>query len=252
MVDFVGQDAKEIVEQAVRKLITAEHYRAGSIVSLPVKYPSGATVVLEITLQAGRCFISDRGGAHEEADLYGSLRYFKAEASRIAERASIRFDGRDMFVAEVPVDRLHGAMIVVANCSAEAAMVASFKAADRADKDARDELYSRLLSIFRDRSVQRDAEVVGASNHKWRVSVVVSDRHGRAFFEPVTHHYVSVVSVAAKFHDFASIERAPPRFSVVRSRNDLGDFFGVVAAASTKVIPITATDEQFGQLLEAA
>lgn len=120
MVEIIGDTISGDVDAAVRRLVNAQHFRAGSIVSMPVIYPSGASVVLEITMQKDRCFVTDRGGASQEAELFGATRYFKSEAERVALSSGIHFDGRDMFVAEVPRESLHGAMTVVANASAEA------------------------------------------------------------------------------------------------------------------------------------
>lgn len=252
MIDFITHNIGNDVDEAVRRLVATEHFRGGSIISMPVTYPSGSTVVLEITGQNNRWFVSDRGGGFQECELFGSARYFRAEAERVAAHAGIRFDGRDMFVAEVPANTLHGALIVVANCSAEAARVTTLKAAVRDESDSRQELYERLSSIYKNKDVQKDAELIGTSNHKWRISVLVKDQRSRAFFEPVAHHYVSVVGTAAKFHDFVRVDNPPERIAVIKSRADLADFYGVISGASSKVIESTASNEEFSHLLEAA
>jgi hypothetical protein len=232
--------------------VNVEHFFAGSIVSMPIKYPSGATVVLEITGQDGRCLVCDRGGGFQEAELFGASRYFKTEAQRVADRAGIRFDGRDMFVAQVSKHVLRGAMISVANCSAEATNAAAMRLAQRADRDATDDLYLRLASLYRTRDVQKDPEFQGATT-KWRVSVAVLGLLRRpAFFEPVNGAYISAVGTAAKFNDFAGTENPPDRFGVIKSPEDLGNFYGLVARASTKLLPMTAPDRTFIELLEAA
>jgi hypothetical protein len=252
MIDFVGEKISESVDSAIHRMVVSNHFRAGSIVSMPVTYPSGSTVVIEITVQQGKCFISDRGSGYQEAELLGSSRYYKREAKRIAESVGIRFDGRDMFVAEVERSNLHGAMIVVANSSAQAVNFAAMRQAERTDKDAAEDLYFRLSSIYGEKSVAKDAEVIGASNHKWRVSVLVNRSRQRAFFEPVTSNYISVVGTAAKFHDFVRVDNPPQRIAVIKSRDEIGDFYGVVAAASSQVITMSAADRDFRDLLSAA
>lgn len=253
MVDFTRfrQRIGGSVEDAVRKLVNVEHFRAGSFVSMPIIYPSGSTVVLEVTTEGDRCFVSDRGGGFHEAEIYGASRYFKSEAQRIATAAQIRFDGRDMFVAEVPIENLHGAMTVVANCSAEAANAAALRLADRSDKDATEDLYLRLSSLYKARDVQKDIQINGA-RHKWRVSVAVLDQPELALFEPVSGAYVSAVGVVAKFQDFAARQDPPSRYGVMKSVEDLKDYYGLVAAASTKLVPVSAPDETFIDLLKAA
>lgn len=251
MAEIMERSIDRIVDEAVRSLANAEHFRAGSIVSMPVTYPSGSTVVVEIIANAGRCFVSDRGGAFQEAEMFGSVRSFKKEAERVAESAGIRFDGRDMFVAEVSLDHLSGAMIVVANCSAEAAKAAALRAADRAENDDKEELFHRLSSLYRSRDVQKDAQLQ-ASRREWKVSVAVFGGPKIAIFEPVSGAYISAVGTTAKFQDFAGIERPPARFGVIKSVRDLGDFYGLVAGASTNLITSTSPDSVFERMLEAA
>ena len=251
MIDFVEINARESVDEAVRRLVTTSHFGAGSIVSMPVSYPSGSSVTLEITMQRGRCFVSDRGGGFQEAEMFGSTRYFNSEAKRIAESAGIRFDGRDMFVAEVPADNLHGAMVVVANASAEATTAAMLRAADRSEKDASDQLYDRLVSIYKEKEVEKNAHLIGQSNHEWRISVLVMDKVQRWMFEPVTGNYISAVGTAAKFHDFAGVENAPSRAAVIKSRDDMKDFYGLIAGASTKVLTMSDPDNDFLKLMAA-
>jgi hypothetical protein len=120
MTEIVRQRMSDTVEAAVRQLVSAEHFRAGSFVTMPVIYPSGASVVLEVFQQGGRFFVSDRGGGYQEAEFAGASRYYSREGKKAAEDYGIKFDGRDMFIAEVAEERLSGAFTVVANCSQSA------------------------------------------------------------------------------------------------------------------------------------
>ena len=115
------------LDDAVRHLVAAKHYAAGTIVTMPVIYPSGSSVALDVTMQGERCFVSDMGNAFDEAEMMGTSRYFKSEATRIAESYQIKFDGRIIFVEDVPFDRVGGAMVIVANASAEAARAAFWR-----------------------------------------------------------------------------------------------------------------------------
>jgi hypothetical protein len=250
MIDYVEKNLREDIARAIAALITVDHFAAGSMVSMPLLYPSGSTVVLEITRQGDRCLVSDRGGALQEAELSGATRYFKKEAVRVAAAAGIRFDGRDMFVAEVPLDALEGAMMVVANCSQEAVTFAIYSMSEKSESDAKEVLYARLTSIFGPTDVEKDVELVGASNHKWKVSVLVTRAGQMGLFEPVVNKYISVVGAAAKFHDFARLEMPPQRIAVVKNLADIGDFFGVVAAASSKVVELSSSNDNFLRLLK--
>jgi hypothetical protein len=236
------------VESAVSRLARVEHFRGGTIVSMPMMYPSGSSVVLEIIENSGRCLVSDRGGAFSEAEMYGASRVFRKEAERAAEAADIRFDGRNMFVVDVSLDQLRGAMVVVANCSSKAASATALRHSERADRDAKEELYHRLASLYRSRDVQHDVQMRGA-RAGWRVSVAVFGGPSLVIFEPVNGVYVSAVGTAAKFQDFAQSENPPKRIGVIRSAEDLGDFYGLVANASSRLISTNSSDSEF---LEAA
>jgi hypothetical protein len=251
MIDFVGKRVSANIETAIRNLISAEHFVAGSLVTMPVLYPSGSSVVLEITFQQGRYFVSDRGGGHHEAELMGVSRGFAREAERIAEDAGIRFDGRDMFVAEVGLDVLPGAMEVVANSSQMAVAFCAMRASERTERDARDILYHRLKEVYSNREVVKDAEVLGSSSHKWKIAALVREGGTTSLFEPVTNHYTSVVGIAAKFHDLARLENQPRRIAVVRNITALGDFIGVISPAASSIIEFAAPHSTYEKLLAA-
>ena len=68
MTDFVDKKLSSTIATAIKSLIAVEHFIAGSIVTMPNIYPSGASVVLEISMQGGRVFVSDRGGGFQEAE----------------------------------------------------------------------------------------------------------------------------------------------------------------------------------------
>ena len=115
MTDFVDKKLSSTIATAIKSLIAVEHFIAGSIVTMPNIYPSGASVVLEISMQGGRVFVSDRGGGFQEAEFLGSTRQYSKEAAKIAADAGIEYNGRDMFVTEVPSDAIAGAMAIVAS-----------------------------------------------------------------------------------------------------------------------------------------
>jgi hypothetical protein len=241
------------VDEAIKCLISVEHFHAGTLVSVPVMYPSGASVVLEIFSQKDRVYVSDRGGAHQEAEFLGATRTFGRDAQRVAVEAGIKFDGRDMFVAEIPFDRIAGAMTVVADCSARAAALCAIRAAERDEKDAKDALFERLSDVFGPTGFERDVQMIGASNHKWRVDAVVMRPHDSpTLFNSVTRKYVSAAGTAAKFHDFARLETTPRRIAVVTNTAEIGDWIGVIASASDAVIELKASNDQFYRVGMAA
>ncbi len=220
---------KQAVETVAEELISFDHYDGGSFIQTPLLYPGGTTVVVRVE-QGEKFFVSDMGLGHQEAELMGASSAFSRHARSVAEAAGVRFDNQAFFVMEATREQLAGAVITIANCSQEAVAFAAYKVSERRTADATEILYDRLVSVFKGRRVSRNVEVVGASNYPWHVATLVSGAsHGRpAIFEPVTKHYNSVVSVAAKFHDISLLERAPKRVSVVSDKADFGPWLSVL------------------------
>ena len=233
------------VDEAIRKLVSVQHFDAGSIVSMPVMYPSGASVVLEISAQAGRLRVCDRGGGYQEAEFDGAIKVYGRYAARAASEAGVQFDGRDLFVADVPMDRIDGAMSVIASCSAQAAAFCAGRVAERHERFAREALFDKLAAVFGADGFTRDVPMIGASKHEWHVDAVIRGDNAFTVFNSVSKAYVSAVGTAAKFHDLARLEHAPRRIAVVSSHQDLGDWSGVIASASDAVIEIIDTNDRF-------
>ncbi|MCX5569418.1 hypothetical protein [Kaistia nematophila] len=252
MVDFIGKPSSDGIDAAIRSLISVEHFAAGSLVTMPVLYPSGSSVVLEITVQTGRCFVTDRGAGRLEAELMGiSPRAFNREASRVADDAGIQFNGHDMFVAEVGMDSLAGAMEVVASSSQTAVALSSMRISDKVERDAKELLFERLSEVYPTHEVIRDAEFIGSSNHTWKIAALVRASSQTATFEAVTKNYNSIVGAAAKFHDIARLEHSPRRIAVVASLAELGDYIGVIAPATTSIIELSASRKRFEESIAA-
>lgn len=252
MTQISEQSFTECLDAAIRKLTTMEHFGAGSIVSMPVLYPSGASVVLEISQQAGAVFVSDRGGGYQEAEFIGAIRQYHREAERMAMEAGILFDGRDMFVSGVPIDRIDGAMTVVAAASAHAAGVVATKVAERRERYAKEAMFEKLEDVFGASSFERDFEFIGASNHKWRVDAFIAGYERQIVFNSVINKYNSATGTAAKFYDLGRLEMAPRRIAVVASLAGFSDWYGLVSGTSDAVLELASANDQYRRAKEAA
>lgn len=242
---IVGVPLSEAVDRAIMSLVTAEHSPLGAMVCLPVRYPSGSSVVLQISETGDRCFVTDYGMGYLESELIGAERTFERHAKTIAESCGINYDGRSFFVAEVQKDRLRGAMVVVADCSQRAASYAALKASERAEREIKDEVFERIGSVFGRNNIDRDIDVRGASSHPWPVSFRVKRDDQFSLFEAVTPYHSSVAAVVAKFHDIGRVEYPPPRIIVARSKRALGDYIGVLAPVSSALLEISASNDDF-------
>jgi hypothetical protein len=150
-----------------------------------------------------------------------------------------------MFVAEVPIDSVAGAMSIVASCSANAAMVCAMSFSEQENRYAKDILFDKLSEVYGEAGFDRDVHLFGASNHQWRVDAVIKKKSEIVIFNSVTNNYISATGTAAKFHDLSRLERVPRRIAVVTNKKDVGDWIGVLASASDFVLEMNAANDQF-------
>lgn len=244
---------KAIVDELARKLIATEYIQRSAMVRTPVLYPSGATVVIEIREDGDGFFVSDMGLGYQEADLMGAGLMYGRHARAVAQGAGIGFDHHSFFVIRASRDQLPGAVATVANCSQQAVSLVAYKLAERRSADEADLLYERLVQVFSVKVVDRQAEIVGASNIKWHVATFVRGGDGRrpTIFEPVTNHHTSVVNASAKFNDIARLEKAPARVIVVRGKSEFGQYLSLLSQAAN-VIDRDMPDTTLTRLVRAA
>ncbi len=108
----------DAVEEAIRRLACAEHLADASLVNLPLLYPSGATVVVQVSEPSGgQCTVTDLGFGFQEAELVGARRQFEDLAEDAARSSSISYAGRMFVIRDVPRTNLPAAMMAVATCS---------------------------------------------------------------------------------------------------------------------------------------
>lgn len=240
-----------VVDAAVNKLASAEHYFGASIVCMPSLYPSGSSVVLEISGGPNYFHIDDRAGAYFEAESMAALRLFKKEAERISTSSTVQFDGRMFSVSSVSKDALASAMRVVAHNSQMAANLAATRIAEKNREVASEELFEKLVRVFSPNRVSKDVPIIGASQHEWRFDAMISGQEKPVVFDAVTSHAGSVVWAAAKFADLARLEREIGRVAVIDSRAAMGEMIGVLSPNVSAIIELSASPKTFLSL-EAA
>ena len=176
----------EVVEAVAREIVAAEHSGSASIIKIPILYPSGSSVVVQVTQHGTRYFITDMGFGFQEAEMIGAGIQYSNSAKSSAEHFGIRFDNQAFFVAEADRAQLAAAVTIVANCSSEAAALAAYKTSERKFEEDADKLYHKLISAFPQSEVERDVDFMGSSTHKWPVAAVVRHEDKVAVFEPVS------------------------------------------------------------------
>lgn len=249
----VQPDARftSLVDEVARSLVGTEHFGSGSLLKTPIIYPSGSSVVVEITQQQDRFFVCDMGLGYQEAEMMGVSHQFSRNAGVVAENYGIRFDNQAFFVAEASKEQLAGAVTIVSNCSAEAVAMAAFKAAERRYEEQTQKLYQKLITVFDSSVVEMNVNFVGSSAHKWPVSTLVRRDNVVTIFEPVSKNHLSVVNVSAKFHDFARLERPPLRVSVVNKKSEMGDYLNILSQAGN-IIEFDVAKDTYRRVAEAA
>lgn len=239
------------VRDATARLMATQNDAERVRVSVPVIYPSGATSAVEVTVNGNKCFVSDMGVGHTEALLSNAEEFYDTQAKKAAERFGISYDGQSIFAFWAPIDRLEGAIAMVANASVQAASLAILKATEDRDVRRNDELYDRVRSIFKAVDVQKTAELPG-KNATWKAhNVVFLPSRKVAVFEFVSQHPNSISNKYMMFSDLVSGESPPALVSVVKSIAAVGMKGGMLADVST-VIELTAPSSDFEKFAKAA
>jgi hypothetical protein len=246
-----GEVFQEVVKSAVAQLVAHECIAGASYVTTPLLYASGGYVVVRIEPSSEQFFVSDFGAGHEEAVLMNGEHTYRNVARAVAEANGVGFDNFSFFVLKVSRDQLPGAIAAIANCSQEAVNVTAMKVSERRQRDDNAILFERLASVFGNKSIARDAHVIGASNTEWHVSSLVTVEKKSIAFEAVSKHPTSIVHAAAKFSDIARISGAPSRVAVVANKKALGTYLGVLTH-NASVVEHTSKDDVFRRLLEVA
>ena len=240
-----------IIEDVAQKIVATSHDRDGSFITTPLLYPSGSTVAVRVYGTGPRYFITDLGVGHDEAEMMGAEGIYMRHARSIAQAAGARFDNQAFFVLEATEPQLPGAVVTVANCSQEAVNFTLYRQSEQREPASANLFLERLTKIFEQKFITIDADVIGASQTKWKVAALVRAARRPTIFEPVNKHPTSIVYAATKFHDIARLEKAPGRVAIVKSKQELGTYLGVLSQAAD-VIEDSSPDQTIRELAKAA
>lgn len=230
----------DAVDAAVRALVMRERGRGEDRISLPIFHPSGAAATVTVTGGPNRYRISDGGQAYREVELIGAEHLFNRNADKCAEAHGVSRTGK-MIVGDADASNLAGYISSVAAASAQISARIIERVAARNEAAIEERLRQRLEDIFGSSHVEPDAEIAGASNHRWRLSAIVHVDGRDLAFEAVANHHSSVYSSATMFHDLALLERRPKAIAVVESKQAMGAYIGMLSQAAS-VIEATAPD----------
>ncbi|HEX8445827.1 MAG TPA: hypothetical protein VF649_04360 [Sphingomonas sp.] len=234
MTETRAVDRAATVEAAARSLLLVRHDGEVSRVALPIFYPSGAAATVEVAQNGPQFLISDAGLAYREAELIGAENLFNRNAAPVAEQFGIDV-GKRGFTVSASVDQLAGAMADVAAASVQVAHRICERVAQRSEAAITAHLYERLVAVFGAQKVVPEAEIAGASSHKWRVSALVHVDGKDMAFEAVSNHHSSVYSSATMFHDLSLLERKPVPVAVVKDKASFGAYLSILSQAANVI-----------------
>jgi hypothetical protein len=202
--------ASEAAEEVARALVTTKCSEGTAFITTPVTYPSGAHSLVRIDGMNNRWFVSDDGYGSQEADMMGASTTFKRVARIVAERAGIGFDQKFLFVVEATRDELPGAVVAVANASAEAVRRTAMRVEELRYAASRALFDERVETTFRGATIVKQPEILGESGRAWEFSAGI-ERGGNIIYllDLVRPRPSAVYATVSKFTDMKSVLHGP-------------------------------------------
>ena len=243
----------KIAEDVQRNLLTIESLDdVNAFIDTPVMYPNGKSVVVHLRIEGDSFFVSDASMAGFEAGLVDEdSAIFSKIGKQVADDVGAHFDHKEFFFSQVSRDQLPGAVVMIAYCSQRAMLETMSKLNEQHTERNTDILYSKLTRIFPKNRIVKNAEVMGASNHKWPVAALVKAENSgkQAVFDSVNKHYNSINSSVAKFYDFKQLEVAPSRFAFIEQKKDFGNDNLALLVSLCSIIDARTSSEELKKAL---
>ena len=224
-----------IGDEVAKSMAHALQTPGGMFIVTPLCYPSGTSVLVRIEGSKHKYFVSDTGMGHQESMMLNASNSYSSIARNIATNTGVSFDSRSFFVAEADEDDLVHVVGAVANFSQRAVIETAIKhEAQKLDRD-RAALLMRLSDAFRGQQIEKDVEVIGASNIEWEVTARVSNSRSVTLFDYAKPHKNSVTSTVAKFHDIARLQEAPRRVVTINNSPQMEPFKGLLSQSASVI-----------------
>jgi hypothetical protein len=214
MADF---QISKIAAQVARALIRVTDEGESARLSLPLLYPGGTMVSVEMSRLRDGFLVSDMGGARREASfLGGGDKTFARIAHEVAQRFSVRFDRNMFFDMDVTTEELVVAVVAIANAAKTAVENMALYLATVEHADFRAHLWDRLQRLYGSRSVSRKPITFRGASEEWEFDAALNIEAVPTLFELVMPNANSVNSAVAKFLDVKDLgEGATHRIAVL-------------------------------------
>jgi hypothetical protein len=233
----------EIATEVARALVKISIRGQAARLSMPLLYPGGAMVGVEISRLRDGFLVSDAGGARREAGLLGGERSFGRIAHDVVERFGVQFDHDMIFDVDVSEGELVLAVIAVANAAKIAVENTAIHLASVQYADARVYLWERLDKLYGSKLVGRKHKVRGSSE-EWEFDAAIQLQNHLSLFEIVAPNANAVNSAVTKFLDVKDIgDEAPHRVAVLTDLKTTPHL--AVLARTARYLPANASDEDY-------
>lgn len=243
MPTMIQTNIADIATEVARALVQITSRQESARLSLPLLYPGGSRVGVEISKLRDDFLVSDAGAARREAGLLGGERSFAQLAPDIAIRYGVRFDHNMFFDINVERSDLVIAVAAIANASKAAVEATAARLATVEHADHQAMLWERLERVFTQKRVVKSFQFKGKSE-LWEFDAAVQLEGRTSLFEVVTPYANSVNSAVTKFVDIRDLgERAPNRVAILTNKDRTPHF--AVLASTARWIASNANDETY-------
>lgn len=233
----------QIADEVARALVRITAHEESARLSLPLLYPGGSMVGVEISRLRDGFLVSDAGGARREAGLLGGERSFVQLAPVIATRFGVRFDHNMFFDVNVERDELVIAVSAIANASKAGVEETAIRLAVVEHADYQAMLWSKLEHVFTPKVVARKLPFRGR-HEEWEFDAAVQILGRTSLFEIVTPYANSVNSAITKFVDVKELgDMAPNRIAILTNKDRTPHLS--VLASNARWVPVDAGDDAY-------
>jgi hypothetical protein len=245
MADLASLRISEVAESVARALIKVQSREHVARISLPLLYPGGSMVGVEISRLRDGFLVSDAGGARRQAEFLGGERTFQRIAREIAERFCVRFDKHMIFDLDVDEPQIVSAVVAVGNAAKTAVENTAIHMASIAHADFRAHLWDRLERIYGPKAVPRKPVKYKGSSEQWEFDAAINLQGTLALFEVVTPNANSVNSAVTKFLDVRDLGEkiAPRRIAVLTDMKKTPRL--PILGRTARLLPADASDEDY-------
>lgn len=237
--------------EALSRISSVRELDGRLMIDLPVMYPSGSMVVVEVERNRDRYWVSDAGHGLIEAEFMGAVEFFPRSARKSAEDFAVDFDGNAMFALWVSDTRLEAAIAAVANASSVASHDAIRRASEVQGRRQNEKIFEQISRVFGAKTVARSAEINGRHATWDAHNVVIFPNQRKAIFEYMTEHSNSVSSKFLMFSDIRAKSDETSLNAVVR-RIDQLDRKAQLVGDVANILPLDASDDVYRRSASAA